>query len=1004
MNQKNRLEQGGRLNRTKPIRFWYDNKGYEGYAGDTLASALLANGVNLIGRSFKYHRPRGIFSAGSEEPNALVQLEKGAYTEPNRRATEVELYEGLTACSQNCWPSVNFDIGAINSVLSRLFPAGFYYKTFMWPQSLWMTYEKFIRKAAGLGVSPMEPDPDSYDKTYAHCDVLVVGGGPAGIQATLAAGKVGARVMLVDEKNVFGGSLLSDNVEINGISTQEWIDQQLNELRKLENVTLLNRTTLTGYYDYNFLVANQRVNEHLGSNQSGNAPKERLWKIRAKQVVLATGAIERPLVFADNDRPGVMLANAIRTYIHRFGVLPGKEITILTNNDSAYYTALDATEAGAKVVIVDIRHNPGGELFEKAEQAGIKFITNSTITGIDYAKGKIRQVEIMQLDGDGQGVTGSKSQLPCDLVGVSGGWTPTVHLYSQAKGKLKFLDDKHCFVADTETPNKLNQNNPSFSVGACHANYGLRDCLIKGFDAGKSAAQAVGFETTEITSEISCNEPESAPIRPLWILPCDHPVGKGKKKHFHELHNDSTVADIELAAREGFESVEHVKRYTTTGMGTDQGKTSNLNALSVLSNLRNTSIPAVGTTTFRPPFTPLTLGSIVGQERRELFLQKRKTAMHPWHDRNGAVYEDVGDWKRPFYFPTHNESMHDAVQRECLAVRNSSGLLDASTLGKIDLQGRDVSKLLNLLYTNAWSKLAPGKCRYGLMLNEHGMVFDDGVTTCLKENHYHMTTTSGGAARVMSWVEEWLQTEWPDMEVYATSVTEQWAVASLNGPNSRKILEKLTDHPIDDESFPFMSMREMNIADIPVRVFRISFTGELAFEINVPARYGLALWEAVIQAGKEFDITPYGTEAMHVLRAERGFIIVGQDTDGTVTPMDLGMDWIVSKKKGDFFGRRSFVRSDTARERRKRLVGILTEDPNIVLPEGAHLVEKLKDKPPMDMIGHITSSYMSPNVGRSIAMALVKDGFNRKGQSFHVPLIDGSSQKVTLTDPVFIDT
>ncbi|NKB77020.1 MAG: sarcosine oxidase subunit alpha family protein [Gammaproteobacteria bacterium] len=1003
MSQKNRLEQGGLLNRTKPIRFWYDDKGYEGYTGDTLASALLANGVNLVGRSFKYHRPRGVFTAGSEEPNALVQLEKGAYTEPNRRATEVELYEGLTARSQNCWPSVNFDIGAINSVLSRLFPAGFYYKTFMWPQSLWMTYEKFIRKAAGLGVSPMESDPDSYDKTFAHCDVLVVGGGPAGLQAALAAGKAGARVMLVDEKNNFGGSLLSDTAEINGKSTREWIDQQLNELRKLENITLLERTTLTGYYDYNFLVANQRLNEHLGPNRAGSAPKERLWKIRAKQVVLATGAIERPMVFADNDRPGVMLANAIRTYIHRFGVLPGKQITVLTNNDSAYFTAIDASKAGAQVTIVDIRQNLSGEIFEKAQQAGIKFISNSTITGVDYAKGKIRHIEIMHLNTAGDDVTGPKTTHSCDLVGVSGGWTPTVHLYSQAKGKLKFLDDKHCFVPDTETQNTLNQNNPSFSVGACNASYALIDCLTEGFDAGKSAATAAGFDASEITTDVSCIEPQSAPLRALWILPCDHPLGQGKKKHFHELHNDSTVADIELAAREGFESVEHVKRYTTTGMGTDQGKTSNLNALAVLSNLRNTSIPAVGTTTFRPPFTPLTLGSVVGQERRELFLQKRKTAMHAWHDRNGAVYEDVGDWKRPFYFPNANESMHDSVQRECLAVRNSAGLLDASTLGKIDLQGRDASKLLNILYTNAWSKLAPQKCRYGLMLNEHGMVFDDGVTTCLGENHYHMTTTSGGAARVMSWIEEWLQTEWPEMEVYATSVTEQWAVASLNGPNSRKILEKLTDHPLDLESIPFMSMREMEIAGIPARVFHISFTGELAFEINVPARYGLALWEAVMKAGKEFDICPYGTEAMHVLRAEKGFIIVGQDTDGTVTPMDLGMDWIVSKKKGDFLGRRSFLRSDTSRKGRKQLVGVLTENPTSVLPEGAHLVETLKDKPPMNMIGHITSSYMSPNVGRSIAMALVKDGVNRKGQSFYVPAIDGSSQKVTLTDPIFIE-
>ena len=997
--QAYRLDQGGKLDRSKTIRFWFNDTAYEGYRGDTLASALLANGVQLVGRSFKYHRPRGVYSAGSEEPNALVQLESGPHTEPNRRATEVELYEGLRATSQNCWPSVNFDIGAINSVLAPFFPAGFYYKTFMWPASLWMTYEKFIRKAAGLGKSPEEIDPDFYDKTFAHCDVLVIGGGPAGIQAAYAAGKSGARVMLVEEKCDFGGSLLNEPTEINGNESPQWIEERLSELRSMPEVTLLNRTTLTGYYDYNFLIANERVGDHLGPTNSGRTVKERLWKIRAKEVVMATGAIERPMVFADSDRPGVMLASAVSSYINRFGVLPGKNIVFFTNNDSAYSSALAAKNAGATVQVIDIRHKPEGDLISQATDAGIVITTNSSITAVGYSKGRIKSVDTMQLSNNGDDVVGSAQTIECDLVGVSGGWNPTVHLFSQSKGKLKYLEDKFCFV-----PDQTSINNSVVVAGACRASYKLSDCLNEGFEAGCSAAQKAGFSTDNLAPDSVCDDPEMGAIRPLWVLPCDHPVGKGKKKHFHELHNDATVADIALAAREGFISVEHLKRYTTTGMGTDQGKTSNLNAMTVMSEIQGKTVPEVGTTTFRPPYTPLSFGSIVGHDRRDLFLQKRKTPMHPWHEKNNAVFEDVGDWKRAFYYPKVGEDMHAAVQRECLETRNKCGLLDASTLGKIDLQGKHAVDLLNMLYTNAWSQLAVGRCRYGLMLNENGMIIDDGVTTRIAENHYHMTTTTGGAARVMGWIEEWLQTEWPDKEVYATSVTEQWAVASLNGPNARKVLEKLTDLALDSDTFPFMSMKTATVAGIPARIYRISFTGELSFEINVPARYGLALWQAIMQAGDEFGITPYGTEAMHVLRAEKGFIIVGQDSDSTMTPMDMGMDWIVSKKKEDFVGKRSFSRTDTARPDRKQLVGLLTDNPKFVLPEGAHVVKELKSAPPMEMLGHVTSSYMSPNVGRSIAMAMIKDGFNRKGQTLHVPAMDGSSQTVKVTDPIFFDT
>ncbi|MXZ79964.1 MAG: sarcosine oxidase subunit alpha family protein [Gammaproteobacteria bacterium] len=996
--QTNRLERESRINRRKPIRFWFDNRGYEGYPGDTLASALLANGIHLVGRSFKYHRPRGIYSAGPEEPNALVQLEENAYTEPNRRATEVELYEGLSASSQNCWPSRGFDLGAVSSWFSRLLPSGFYYKTFMWPASLWMTYEKYIRKAAGLGQSPTEPDPHFYDKTHAHCDVLVIGGGPAGIEAAMAAGRSGCRVILADEKSEFGGSLLSENMLVNGQPCHEWIESRIAELESMPDVALLPRTTVTGYYDYNFLVANERVGEHLGPRVSARSPKERLWKIRARQVVMATGAIERPLVFADNDRPGIMLAGAIRSYINRFSVLPGNRCVLLTNNDSAYHAALDISDEGGHVEIVDVRSSPSGALVESAQSRGIRIIPDSTITGVGYSRGRIRHVDVMTLSEDGTRVVGKKRKIDCNLVGVSGGWTPTVHLFSQSKGKLRYDDANHCFVAD-----RPSWNNPVTLAGSCRGTWFLKECMEEGRKAGCDAAQAAGFDPDSRREPVKAGKVEYAPMRPLWILPCNHPIGRGKKKHFHELHNDATVGDIHLAAREGYESVEHLKRYTTTGMGTDQGKTSNLNALTAMAGIRGLPIPEVGVTTFRPPYTPLTLGSIVGHDRGELFIQKRKTPMHPWHDQAGAVYEDVGDWKRPRYFPLEGETMHDAVQRECLQVRQSGGLLDASTLGKIDLQGKDCRWLLNMLYTNAWDKLEVGRCRYGLMLNEHGMIFDDGVTTRLGENHYHMTTTTGGAARVMNWIEEWLQTEWPELEVFATSVTEQWAVASLNGPNSAELLKELTDIPLDEESFPFMSMKTGQVAGIPARVFRISFTGELSYEINVPARHGLALWEQLMELGRKYDICPYGTESMHVLRAEKGFIIAGQDTDGTVTPMDLGMDWIVSKKKQDFLGKRSFGRTDTSRPGRKQLVGLLTEDPEVVLPEGAHVVSKLKNGPPMDMLGHVSSSYMSPNAGRSIALALLKDGFNLKGQTFDVPLMNGSSQRVTVTDPVFPD-
>ena len=997
MTQSYRTDDGGRIDRNKPLTFSFDGRSYTGYQGDTLASALLANGVRLLGRSFKYHRPRGLIAAGSEEPNALVQLETGAYTEPNTRATCVELYDGLVAKSQNRWPSLAFDVGAVNSMVARFLPAGFYYKTFMWPASMWMTYEKFIRKAAGLGVSPVESDPDVYHGTYAHCDVLIIGGGAAGIAAATSAADSGARVIVVDESNEFGGALFGAS---GNEAALNYINSAVDKLKNNSNVRLLTRTTATGYYDYNYITALEKVTDHLGPGNGGALPRQRFWKIRAKQVVIAAGAIERPLVFADNDRPGVMLANAVGTYVNRYGVLPGKDIVVFTNNDSAYQVVLDAADKGAVVTAVDVRRNLSAELKQKLEAKNIRLFEGHAISSVQGTQG-VTSVRIMQLSEDGESLQGQAWEIDCTIVANSGGWTPSCHMYSQSGGKLQYNESLAAFVPDYST---MKQTRPSLSAGACNGSFNTAECIEQGARAGADAAGRCGLQgAMSNIIPVTINEFVQGDILPLWLVPTVHPVGEGKAKHFHDFQNDVTAADIHLAAREGFVSVEHLKRYTTTGMATDQGKTSNLNALAIMAGIQGVSIPEVGTTTFRPPYTPLTLGAVGGQESRDLFIQTRKTPMHEWHEANGAVFEDVGDWKRAWYYPQQGEDMHSAVQRETLAVRESVGMLDASTLGKIDIQGKDALKLIEMVYTNNWQKLAVGSCRYGLMLNEHGMIFDDGVTTRIGEHHYHMTTTTGGAARVMGWLEEWLQTEWPEWEVYCTSVTEQWAVIALNGPKARELLQGITDIDVSKDAFPFMTMREGTVAGIPARVFRISFTGELSYEINVPARYGKALIEALAASGKAYNICPYGTETMHVLRAEKGFIIVGQDTDGTVTPHDMDMDWIVSKTKEEYLGNRSQLRSDTKRDKRPQLIGLLTDDPTVVLPEGAHIVAEVLDAPPMPTIGHVTSSYMSPNAGRSIALALLQDGINRKGQQVSVRLMNGEVHTAQVSDTVFVD-
>ena len=994
MTGRHQLPDSGRIDRSKPLNFTFNGRRYRGFKGDTLASALLASGVKVVGRSFKYHRPRGIMTAGAEEPSGLVQLELGAWSEPNLRATQVELYEGLVANSVNAWPSVDFDLGAVNNLFSKLFVAGFYYKTFMHPRSAWMRYyEPAIRRMAGMGRAPNAPDPDLYDRMNEHCDVLVVGSGPAGLAAARAAAQSGARIILVDEQSDFGGSLLGCDARIDGQPGRAWKDSILADLAARDTVRLLPRTTVFGYYDHNYLCAVERRTDHLGPRGATGHSRQRVWHIRAKHVVLATGAHERPLVFANNDKPGVMLAGAVRTYVNRYTSLPGRNAVVFTNNDTAWDAAFDMASAGISIAaIVDVRESLRRALMDRARDRGIRVLPGYAIVATDGTP-SVSGVQVARLTANGDAVTGSPDRIACDLVAISGGWSPAVHLFCQSQGKLRYDEAKTCFVPDQAAQVQT-------SVGAANGSFDLAGALAEGAAAGAAAAKAAGFDAGS-TQSPRADADESAPIRPLWLVPSTKPLGYGAKR-FVDFQNDVSASDLMLAHREGLDSVEHVKRYTTTGMGTDQGKTSNVNALGILAGAQNVSIPTLGTTTFRAPYTPVSYGSLAGRDVGHLADPVRTTAIHKWHVEHGAEFEDVGQWKRPWFYRNPGEDMHAAVARETKAVRDAVGILDASTLGKIHIEGPDSAEFLNRIYTNAWKKLDIGRARYGLMCKEDGMVFDDGVTSRLGEHSYLMTTTTGGAARVLDWLEEYLQTEWPELKVYCTSVTEQWATISLAGPKSRDIMQEIAPGlALDPESFPFMSFKDATVAGIEARVFRISFTGEVSFEINVPSYYGMAVWRAAWKAGRKHGITPYGTETMHVLRAEKGFIIVGQDTDGTVTPIDLGMSWIVSKNK-DFIGRRSLERSDTQRKDRKQLVGILTDDPREVLPEGAQLVFEPTAAVPMPMIGHVTSSYWSPNCGRSIALAVVRGGLERKGQAIYAPLI-GRTVSAKIADPVFFD-
>ncbi len=991
MKQPFRLPDGGVIDRARPLRFEFDGTRYEGFAGDTLASALLASGVHLVGRSFKYHRPRGIFSAGSEEPNALVQLARGARTEPNVRATTLELFEALVASSQNRWPSVRFDVGAINDALSRFIPAGFYYKTFMWPPTprWWRKYEHVIRHAAGMGRAANEPDPDHYEHQYAHCDVLVIGAGPAGLAAARSAVDSGARVMLCDEDPIPGGSLVGDTVTIDGVGAADWVAGTVHGLALHSGFVLLPRTTAFGYYDDNLVGLVERVTDHLAM-PSVDTPRQRLWKVRAKAVVLASGAHERHVAYANNDLPGTMLAGAARTYVRRYGVRPGSRAVVFTNNDSAYAAALALHASDVAIAaIVDARPDaqPGGTLARQARDAGLPIVAGSGVVAA-HGGSRVSAVEIAPIAG------GTANWLDCDLVCVSGGWNPAVHLFSQARGKLRYDDVLAAFVPESSPL-------PIVAAGAANGRLDLAAALADGHAAGSAAAETAGFAASALAAPWA-EALEAGVHAPMWSVP----ARSRSAKRFVDLQNDVTVADIALAAREGYRSVEHLKRYTTLGMGTDQGKTGNILGLALLADELGLPIPRVGTTTFRPPYTPVTLGALPGRACAAHVAPTRYSALHDWHAEHGARFVNAGLWRRPHSYPRPGESADAAASREARNVRTNVGVVDVSTLGKIELQGADVAEFLNRVYINRWDTLAVGRCRYGVMLRDDGIVLDDGTTSRLAATHYLMTTTTANAVKVLQHIEYLLQAVWPDLEVFATSATEQWAAAAVSGPRARDVLREIVDIDVSNDAFPFLAVGECRIraADgaIPARLFRMSYSGELAYEIHVPANRGRAMWEAVLIAGAAFGMMPYGTEAMSTLRIEKGHVVIGPEADGRTTADDLGLGKLVSAAKW-CVGKPLLNRPALAAPGRWQLVGLTAQD-GAAMPRGAKIVADPDHPLPNPMLGHVTSWCWSPNLGSWIALALVANGRARHGEMlWALSPLAGAKVRVKVVPPCFVD-
>ncbi|GAU81494.1 sarcosine oxidase subunit alpha family protein [Bosea sp. BIWAKO-01] len=980
-----RRDDGGLIDRASAVSFRFDGRTYQGHAGDTLAAALLANGVRLVGRSFKYHRPRGILSAGPEEPNALVELRSGARREPNTRATVTELYDGLEAQSQNRWPSLDFDILSINSLLAPALTAGFYYKTFMWPAAFWeKLYEPLIRRAAGLGRAAMEEDPDHYEKAFAFCDVLVIGAGPAGISAALAAGRSGARVILCDEDFRPGGRLLADKREIDARAGSEWAAAALAELASLPDVRIMTRTTVFGVYDHGIYGAVERVCDHLPV-PAAYQPRQRSWRITAKRAVLAAGAIERPVVFAGNDTPGVMLAGAVRTYVNRYAVLPGRDAVVFTTGNDGWATARDLAAAGAKVAaIVDPRPQVDSALVALGNAIGARVFAGSAVSRATGGKA-LKQVTIRE-------ASGRETSLACDLLAVSNGWNPTLHLTSHQNTRPVWDEAIQAFVPGT-MPAGLS------AAGSAAGHFSLAEALTDGARLGSEAAADCGFAAKPPASAAK-TDPEAVSVSPLWR------VKGGKGKAFVDFQNDVTDTDVELAAREGFRPVEHLKRYTTLGMATDQGKTSNISGLAIMAEQTGKTIPETGTTIFRPPYTPVAIGALAGHHRGPDFRPTRLAPTHQWSKDQGAVFVETGLWLRGQYYPKPGEDHWlTTVNREVLAVRNGVGICDVSTLGKIDIQGDDAAEFLERVYINGWKALPVGKARYGLMLREDGFVMDDGTTSRLAETHFLMTTTTANAAKVMQHLEFCHQVLWPTLDVRMVSVSEQWAQVAVAGPKAREVLRGVVDaqHDLSNEACPYLAARSVTVGGgIPARLFRISFSGELAYELAVPADHGDAMMRALMAAGSPYGITPYGTEALGVMRIEKGHV-AGNELNGQTTARDLGLGRMMSAKK-DFVGRVMAGREAQIESDRPALVGFRPVEIGQRLRAGAHFIGLGKPAAMEHDEGYMTSVAYSPVLKHWIGLGLLKNGPKRIGERVRaVDPVRHGDIVLEICNPVFVD-
>ena len=957
MSQPNRFSNGGIIDRSLPISFYFNGKQYQGYKGDTLASALIANGVSVTARSFKYHRPRGIVGLGIEEPASMVELE-GDFASGNNPITIVPIQDGLRANSINCWPSVNFDFGAVTQLFAKLMPAGFYYKTFKWPN--WHLFEPSIRRAAGLAGAPeLPPAQCRFEARHAHTDILIVGAGAAGLMAALTAGRTGARVFLVDEGLNPGGSLLNRALEIDGAPATDWVSKVVTELDAMDNFTYLKNATAWAYREHNMIIVNER-------SPKDDGVLERSWRIRAGQVICATGAIERALVFANNDRPGVMMASAIQGYVNRYAVRPGKRAVMFTNNNSSYAAAADMVKAGIEIVaIVDSRASVPAEAMALVK--GLNVLEGFVVTTVKGYK-RVKSVTVEPRHG------GASSSISCDLLGQSGGWNPTVHLFSQSRGTLKYNEDIASFEPDTPVEATL-------SIGAAAGLMTLQDALDTGFKAGIDTANKSGF--SGVTGEVPDSRDLAYKIEPLWRV--ENTSSKGKA--FLDIQNDVSVDDVHLALREGYTNIEHVKRYTTAGMGIDQGKVGNINIIGTVALQTGGNPQDIGITTFRSPYTPVSFGAIGGLREDTVAFPYRHTPITQWNrDRGAVIYEAGARWQRPGYFPCKGETFQDAVNREALSVRNGVGVYDGSPLGTFELKGRDVGKFLDFIYTNIMSNLKPGNGRYGLMLSDDGLILDDGVTFRVDENRWLVSTSTGNADSINQHMEKLLQTEYPNWEVKITSVTSQWNNATICGPKARQLLGRLgTNIDISPEAFKFMSFRDGRVAGMRARVVRVSFTGELSFEINVAPRDLLELWLKIMDAGKPLGIEPVGSEANHVLRVEKGFLSLGHEVDGTIDAHDLGMGWAMSKKKPDYLGKRSVALRRAGGGVRKELVGLLPINPNTAIPEGAPLTPDGRKEATE---GLTTACVWSVTNNCWVALALLKNGHARHGQTVHVRLRD----------------